>query len=619
MQAHHDHEAAAPVATGVVLPADDWLCGIFAVRLRACLIFIMGATVAAVVSDFALDVVVNPAIHAVHGALILLPAGILGLLPRMKSRRGLDFLGLAIVVLSCVAISAGSFARNVPSVVPVALLAVCSGTVLLFEWGQRFQIATVALSVLTLFVTVQALSGIDGAIGGPEIAMTLIVLALTVWMNGMKERERGARLHAERSRRDAEQRIVEVERDEAAVSHALANLSRELMEVSRRDEVMKRLCEQTCALFGSDRSSTWLVEPDEGVVTFGAAAGNESLGWNWTRLVRFPLELLDPLFVRGPGYPVTVLSREQLVGRSFAEPLLEVGVRQIVILALESHGTMFGFHVASWYTHDPEWDTRRQRTAEGMARIGALAIENARLLDQLGSANRIKSEFVATMSHELRTPLNVILGYNDLLLDGAFGELSGEQADTVGRIQNQAVILLDLVNDTLDLSRLDSGRIDLDLADVDVAAMLAALNAETRELQAKSPVPVRWEMAQGLRLRTDAGKLKVVVKNLLHNAIKFTREGEIAIHARHAASGVEIWVRDTGVGIPAEAHGLVFEAFRQVDGSLAREFGGAGLGLYIVRRLVDLLGGRIELDSRPGIGSTFFLHIPDAPKIGTGE
>jgi signal transduction histidine kinase len=226
-------------------------------------------------------------------------------------------------------------------------------------------------------------------------------------------------------------------------------------------------------------------------------------------------------------------------------------------------------------------------------------------------ANRIKSEFLATMSHELRTPLSVVLGYTELLLEDTFGPLVKTQADALGRIDRSAHELLDLVTAVLDLSRLEAGRLPLTLQATEVEGLLQEVQTETRRLQEQAQLTFAWEIEKGLpMLDTDSGKLKVVLRNLLGNAVKFTKEGGITVAARSREGGVEFSVTDTGIGIPREALGVIFEPFRQIEHSATRQYGGTGLGLHIVKRLLEMLGGVITVESEVGQGSTFRVWLP---------
>ncbi|HVN83522.1 MAG TPA: PAS domain-containing sensor histidine kinase [Candidatus Binatia bacterium] len=245
--------------------------------------------------------------------------------------------------------------------------------------------------------------------------------------------------------------------------------------------------------------------------------------------------------------------------------------------------------------------TSRQRDEE----------EKHLLLEELRAANRLKSDFVATMSHELRTPLNVILGYHDLLQEQAFGSLGKEQAAVLQRMRQSATELLELINATLDVSRLDSGRVTVEPEHVAIAELITQVDLETQEMQNKPGVRVEWQVSPELpRLHSDPAKLKIILKNLLNNALKFTERGSVVVGATAHDGGVELQVADTGVGIAPEALPIIFEPFRQIGDSPTRQHGGVGLGLYIVRRLVDMIGAKLTVDSEPGHGTTFRVWVP---------
>jgi signal transduction histidine kinase len=266
----------------------------------------------------------------------------------------------------------------------------------------------------------------------------------------------------------------------------------------------------------------------------------------------------------------------------------------------------------------------RQRADRGFAwakeleaKVAERTEELRRLYDESQAASRVKSEFVATMSHELRTPLNIMMGYTDLLLEGEFGDLTAEQANTLRQIDRRSRELYALINATLDLNRLESGKLPLEMEHVSLPDLLRALDDETRALQDKPGLRFAWKAAPDLpALYTDPSKLKIVLKNLIGNAFKFTERGSVTVEAQAREGGVEISVADTGIGIPAEAQALIFEPFRQVDSSPTRRYGGVGLGLYIVRRLLDMLGGTITVESQLGQGSTFRFWVPTSAHPG---
>jgi len=248
---------------------------------------------------------------------------------------------------------------------------------------------------------------------------------------------------------------------------------------------------------------------------------------------------------------------------------------------------------------------------------GQAEVEAMRLIDELERANRLKSDFMSTMSHELRTPLTIIMGYHDLLLGEAFGPMGPDQVDTLRRTQKSTGELLALITATLDIGRLETGKGLLDVQEIDLGELSREIAGETTGLPQTPTVPVVWDVPAELpRPHTDRAKLKVVVKNLLANAVKFTEHGQVTVRARACDGGVEIAVADTGIGIGPDVLPIIFEPFRQAESGATSRRGGVGLGLYIVRRYLDLLGGTIRVESELGRGSTFRVWLPAGAPAG---
>jgi len=290
--------------------------------------------------------------------------------------------------------------------------------------------------------------------------------------------------------------------------------------------------------------------------------------------------------------------------------------RQPNLVALRRGTTLIGIHSACYRGRTEPFSAQQERIARGIAQLASLALENARLVEELNRASRVKSDFLATMSHELRTPLNAIVGYTSLLIDGAYGRMEDEQVQVLRRLDKSACELLELINSTLDVSRLEAGRMPMDIRDVSVSELLHEVDAETRGWREKPGLEFVWDVPARLpRLRTDPLKLKVILKNLIGNAVKFTDHGSVRVGARRVDRGVvEFSVEDTGIGIDPSARSVIFEPFRQGDSSDSRRHGGVGLGLYVVRRLVDTLGGDLALESDLGRGSTFRVSVPTKQK-----
>ena len=232
---------------------------------------------------------------------------------------------------------------------------------------------------------------------------------------------------------------------------------------------------------------------------------------------------------------------------------------------------------------------------------------------ELERASRYKSEFLANMSHELRTPLNSLLIMARLLADNRDGNLSAEQVKYAQTIETSGNDLLLLINDILDISKIEAGKVDLQLGPVPVIEVVDKLRTAFEAAARDKGLKLRTEIAADAppAVETDSQRLEQVLRNFLSNAVKFTERGEIALTVLRAGDGIGFCVRDTGIGIPAEQQETIFEAFRQADGTISRKYGGTGLGLSISRELARLMGGRIEVASTVGEGSAFTLVIPE--------
>jgi signal transduction histidine kinase len=403
-------------------------------------------------------------------------------------------------------------------------------------------------------------------------------------------------------------RHQEARRTDREVTAALARVGRELLSSVDAPELLERLCQVTTEAIGCDSSHTLLYRSEEGIFTPVAGHGDTPEDWEWFRLLRLPADVFANLVAGFDHVEV-----QEMDPRPEAGPLarmlgVEDGMARMLWVALRRGGEIIGLHTAAFRSDARDIGAREQRIFEGIGRLASLALRNALLVEELERANRVRSEFVATMSHELRTPLNVAMGYCDMLEEGALGELSEDQQHAVRRIQRSVDELRELVESTLDLSRLDAGRVDVEASEVAVAELFDELRGDVEGL-ARPGVALEWQATPALRLSTDRMKVKILVKNLVRNALKFTHNGRVEVIAgRASAGGVELQVRDTGIGIGPESRDVIFEPFRRaVDEDL---YGGVGLGLHIVRRLVETLGGAIEVESEVGRGSTFTVRLP---------
>jgi signal transduction histidine kinase len=256
--------------------------------------------------------------------------------------------------------------------------------------------------------------------------------------------------------------------------------------------------------------------------------------------------------------------------------------------------------------------------AETFADQAVIAIENVRLFDeiqdksrQLAEASQHKSQFLANMSHELRTPLNAILGYTELILDSIYGEMPEKARSVLDRVQRNGRHLLGLINDVLDLSKIEAGQLTLSFADYSLKNVIQTVFSAVEPLAAQKQLALKIDVAPELpQGRGDEQRLTQVLLNLVGNAIKFTDTGEVSITGTSANGSFSVAVRDTGPGISSADQAKLFQEFQQGDSSITRKKGGTGLGLAISRRIIEMHGGRIWVESSPGHGSTFAFTLP---------
>jgi signal transduction histidine kinase/CheY-like chemotaxis protein len=240
-------------------------------------------------------------------------------------------------------------------------------------------------------------------------------------------------------------------------------------------------------------------------------------------------------------------------------------------------------------------------------RTGELQAAN----QELARANKLKSEFLANVSHELRTPLSAIIGFSQILLDGIDGPINDEQQQDILQVNKSGQSLLALINQILDLSKIEAGKMELVLERVELPALISSVLESISPLAQEKGLRIDTRFAAGLpAAEVDPSRLKQILINLLSNAVKFTERGHIEVIAQPSGRMVRIAVKDTGIGISAEAQKVIFEEFVQGDGSSTRRHGGTGLGLSIVRKLVEMHGGAITVVSEPGLGSTFTFTVP---------
>jgi signal transduction histidine kinase len=401
---------------------------------------------------------------------------------------------------------------------------------------------------------------------------------------------------------------------------ALSEISQAVSSTLDLPTVLTTIVDRAVQLSGSHGGIVY--EFDEATQTFHARATYQITAEHLEAVRAAPIRLGEGAIgragvIREPVEVVDIADERQAVAPQTRSLLTREGLRSLLAVPLVRDERLLGGLVI----------LRRERgsfsaeviaTLQTFATQSVLAIQNARLFveiedksRQLETASRHKSEFLANMSHELRTPLNAILGFSEVLSERMFGEINEKQAEYLDDILGSGRHLLSLINDILDLSKIEAGRMDLETTEFDLPNAIEHTMILIRERAHRRAITLSSTIDTQLgSIRADERKVKQVLLNLLSNALKFTPEGgQITVRARLHNEEAEISVTDTGVGIAPEDQDAVFEEFRQV-GTAARKVEGTGLGLAISRKFIELHGGRIWVKSQVGIGSTFAFTLP---------
>ncbi len=481
----------------------------------------------------------------------------------------------------------------------IATVCTMTGMSLVMPWGPRGQAVIAAANLIAYGFTLR----INGAVSTDPLFLFFAV------STGVGLSVLGA--HYLDLHRFAIFREATLSEEEASINRKLVAIAKEIGAELGRPDALDRICDSTRAALGCDWSL--ILVKDETLGTFRVAGAvsphTEALGEvNAFQFTPDSFPLIG-LILRDELVEIPQPGATDSVTASFMQ---RWHTRYVLATKLTRSGQVVGILAAGGEDKVDAISVRVRQLFRGIAPHAAIALNNVRLVSDLRHADQLKSEFLSTMSHELRTPLNVILGYAELLGDGAFGALLDDQRDTIGRVYGSARSLLELINATLDVSRIEAGRLPVQLDDVSLHMLFDDVQDELKRLPHAPDVILRWYVAalEGMHVRTDASKLKIIIKNLVGNALKFTELGEVSVRAGYdvRTARLHLWVTDTGTGIAADDLAHIFDMFRQVGNG--RDLGGVGLGLYIVKRFVDQLEGEVTVTSTPGEGSTFRVAIP---------
>jgi signal transduction histidine kinase len=424
-----------------------------------------------------------------------------------------------------------------------------------------------------------------------------------------------ARLYAFQEELDRQRRVYS----------AVAAAGQRLAETHDLESILAIAVESVTSGIQLERGVVFMPTPDDAAVLEVAACD----GYDERPSIRIPRG--HPVFASLPlrcdlatGDPTLAALGKDLLVDEFA------------VLPLSRPGDDFAALIAG--NHRKHVNLYARVSPETMVVLGLFAgqvttnIENARRYQELRMrnaeverANHAKSAFLATMSHELRTPLNAIIGFTRLVVRKSAGLLPERQVDNLRKVETSAVALLTIINDLLDLSKVEAGRMTTTIRDIDLNSVAEQVATELSGLATARNLHLDLELDPALPIvSTDARRVRQILINLTSNAIKFTRRGRVRIRTMpRRPSGVAMSVIDTGIGIPPDQMARIFEPFHQVDGGSTREVGGTGLGLTIVRQMASLLGGTVRAESELGVGSTFTLELPvrapDPPEEAAAE
>jgi signal transduction histidine kinase len=480
---------------------------------------------------------------------------------------------------------------------------ILTSLLVLLPWSWRAQLAVAAVPVLVvLAVTLGTGTSEGAAYAGVAVVTAAITSTTGAWFLGRQRWElfRRTALLGRASAAAAE---------EAEIAAALLHVGQTLASHMDAPDLLERVSRLAVEALGTDWGTTFAWdEAADGFVLRGGVGVRAAVAEDLGQLVFTSAALPRLVGTLRAGHVVEIADRD---AQTWLDPALLArwDVASELCVPIRRGDVTVGLVCLGDVRRRGPFSPRQHRLAGGIAAAAGVALENSHRMARLEQASRLKSEFVSTMSHELRTPLNVILGCCEMASDPLLPD--AERAQSLQRIDRAGRELLELVESTLEIGRIDAGRDEVQRQPVALRGFWTALGASCARVPRQPGVALEWTAdPPDVSLLTDPRKLAIVLRNLVGNACKFTTAGRVRVGVAAEGPDVVFAVEDTGIGIRPEDHEAVFEMFRQADGSDSRRFNGSGLGLYIVRRFVEQLGGRVTLDSAPGRGSTFRVHLP---------